>query len=49
MEFIYIIADDHGMTGVVAPLIPNDGIRFFAVKISYFAFAFIAPLRADNN
>lgn len=38
-----------GMAGIVAPLEPDYKVGLGAVVIGYLAFAFIAPLGADND
>ena len=37
------------MTGVRAPLIPNHPVGAFGKHVHEFAFAFIAPLRANYH
>ena len=45
----FFAVDDEGMAGVVAALVTHDGARFFGEQVDDFAFAFVAPLGADND
>ena len=38
-----------GVTGVIAALAADDDVRLAGQDVDDFAFAFIAPLRADQN
>ena len=45
----FFAVNDEGMAGVVAALVTHDGARFFGEQVDDFAFAFVAPLGADND
>ncbi|EHM55229.1 hypothetical protein HMPREF9080_00876 [Cardiobacterium valvarum F0432] len=45
----FFAIDDEGVAGVVAALVTHDGARFFGEQVDDFAFAFVAPLGADND
>lgn len=49
MQNEFFAADHHGMAGIRAALIARHDIGLFTEQINDFAFAFIAPLRANNN
>ncbi len=49
MKRMFAILIDDRMTGVVSPLKANDNIRLLGKKIDDSAFAFVAPLGADNR
>jgi hypothetical protein len=43
-----IAADDDGMAGVMAALIPRDNVEVRCDQVNDLAFAFVAPLRTDD-
>jgi hypothetical protein len=43
-----LIANLHGVSSVVTALIARDDVEMFGQEIDDLAFAFIAPLSADN-
>src|SRR5207237_9546405 len=47
LEFTAIV--DHGVSGVVAALEPDDEVRVLSEDVCDLAFAFVAPLRADDG
>ncbi len=49
MKNIFLSLCDDGMTGVVAALGADDDIGVLGQKIDDFAFAFVAPLSADED
>src|ERR1700759_1846464 len=49
MQNIFFSTDVDSMAGVVATLSPNNNIGLFGEDIVNFAFAFVAPLGADEN
>ena len=48
MQDIFRRAVDDGVAGVIAALAADDDVRFSGEDVDDFAFAFIAPLRADQ-
>ena len=40
----FLIADDHGMAGVIAALVPNDIVNATAEEVCCLAFALVTPL-----
>ena len=49
MEDVFRFAEDDGVAGVVAALGADDDIGVLSEEIDDFAFAFVAPLSADEN
>src|SRR5882672_2590585 len=49
MEYERLVADLDGVTGVVSTLIARNYVEVFGQKVNDLAFAFITPLRADDN
>ena len=49
VQNIFLAAVDDGVSGVVAALAADDDIRLLGQDVDDFAFAFIAPLGADQN
>ena len=49
MKFVGLAVMDDGVAGVIAALESDHVIGFSGVIIRYFAFAFIAPLSADDR
>ena len=45
----FFAVDDEGVASVVPALVAHDGARFFGEQIDDFAFAFVAPLGADDD
>ena len=45
----FFAVNDEGVAGVVPALVAHDGARFFGEQIDDFAFAFVAPLGADDD
>jgi hypothetical protein len=41
--------DDQGMASIVAPVEPDDYIRFFGIEINDFSLPFVTPLGPDNH
>jgi hypothetical protein len=44
-----LIADDHGVTGVRAALIPRHDVGLLAQEIDDLSFSLVAPLGADDD
>ena len=49
MQDIFLLADENGMAGVVTAGVTDDDIRLLGEHVNDFAFAFVAPLGADQN
>ena len=49
MKNVLLAAVDDGVAGVIAALAADDDIGVGRKDVDDFAFAFIAPLRADEN
>jgi len=49
MEYKPKVLNPHGVTGVVATLIPRDYIEMWSENIDDFTLAFIAPLSSYDN
>ncbi len=49
MKRVLLIADDNGVTSVVAALITNHVINAVAEQVGRFTFTFVAPLSAEQN
>ena len=49
MQHVLLIADLDGVPSIVASLIADDDVRLLSQDVNYFAFAFIAPLGADQH
>ena len=49
MEDVFLAVGDDGVPGIVAALAACDHIGGFGKEVDDFAFAFVAPLGADNN
>ena len=45
----FLLADKHGVPGVVPALIPRHDIEAFGQQIDYFTFALVAPLGAQDD
>ena len=45
----FAVADQDGVAGVMAALIADDVVETVRQQIDQFAFAFVAPLRAQND
>jgi hypothetical protein len=43
------VADDDGVTGVVAALVPHDVVDATAQKVGRLTFTFVAPLGSDEH
>jgi hypothetical protein len=43
-----LAVDIHGMPGVVSPLVSGHDVEVWSEEVDDLAFAFIAPLRAEN-
>ena len=44
-----LFPDKDGVAGVVAALIARHDVEALGKQVDHFAFAFVAPLRAENN
>jgi hypothetical protein len=44
-----LVAHLHGVAGIMSALIARHDVEVLGQKVNYLAFAFIAPLRADDN
>lgn len=44
-----LAVEDHGMAGVIAPLIADDDVVFVGQQIDDLALGLISPLQADNR
>ncbi|CAB4636980.1 unannotated protein [freshwater metagenome] len=49
MEGILLVADNHGVAGVVAAVELDDIVDVLGNKVSCLALAFVAPLRTNNH
>jgi len=49
VENVFRFSEDNGVPGVVAALAAHDDVGVFGKKVDDFAFAFVAPLSADEN
>ena len=49
VQDIFLPADENGVAGVVAAGVTDDDIRLLGEHINDFAFAFVAPLGANEN
>jgi len=49
MKNRFLFANDQGMARVVAPLKTNNRLRSTCQKIDDFPFAFVTPLRTEDN
>ncbi len=49
LEDEFLFADENRVAGIVAALIARDDVEALGQQVDYFALAFIAPLRAENN
>ena len=49
MQDVFLAADDDGVPGVVAALGAHDDVRLLGEHVDDFAFAFVAPLGADQD
>ena len=49
MKNRFLFANDQGMARVVAPLKTNYCLRSIRQKIDDFPFAFVTPLRTEDN
>ena len=49
MQDIFLRAEKNRVAGVIAAGVADDDICFFREHVNDFAFAFIAPLGADEN
>ena len=45
----FCLADENGVAGVVAAGVADDDVRLLREHVNDFAFAFVAPLGADQN
>ena len=43
------VADDHGVAGVGAPLIPDDEVGLLSQNVDQLALALVSPLRSDDH
>ena len=44
-----LLADEHGVPGVVPALITRDDVKLLRKEVYNLAFSFVAPLSAQNN
>ena len=49
MQDVFRSAVNDGVAGVISALAANDDVRRAGEDVDDFAFAFVAPLRADQN
>ena len=49
MQHILLLSNYYGMPGVVAALRADDDLSLFGEDVDDLAFAFVAPLGADEN
>jgi hypothetical protein len=49
VENEFFTVENNGVAGVIAALVPNNGVRLLTEKVNNFPFSFIAPLGADND
>ena len=49
VQDVFFFADENGVPGVVAAGIADDDVRVLGEHVNDFAFAFVAPLGADEN
>ena len=49
MQDGFLAIDDDGVAGVVAAGVADDDLRLLGEHVNDFAFAFVAPLGADEN
>ncbi len=49
VQDVFLFADENGMAGVVATGVADDDVRILRQHVNDFAFAFVAPLSADQN
>ena len=48
-QLVGLAVKDHGMAGVVAPLIADNDVMFIREQIDDFSFGLVAPLQTDNR
>ena len=49
VQDVFLFADEDGVAGVVAAGVADDDVRLLGQHVNDFAFAFVAPLGADQN
>ena len=49
MQNVFFRAEKNGVSGVVAARVTDDDVRPLSEHVNDFAFAFVAPLSADEN